>query len=103
VTLRPALAVALAVALTVLVIGCGSETGTQEAGTDASPSLVATDTSTSEVSADPVDTVPQATSPQVKTLDPSGVGTELDAMAKELDLLDMPSDADFSEAEGALY
>jgi hypothetical protein len=36
-------------------------------------------------------------------LDPSSVGTELDAMEKELDQMDMPSDADFSDAEGALY
>jgi hypothetical protein len=55
------------------------------------------------VTADPPDAVPQATSPQVRTLDPSSVGTELDAMEKELDQMDMPSDADFSDAEGALY
>jgi hypothetical protein len=102
VTLRPALALTLAVALTTLGIGCGGDTAIQEVGTGPPSSLLATEAS-SGVSPDPVDAVPQATSPQVKALDPSGIGTELDAMAKELDRMDMPSDADFSDAEGALY
>jgi hypothetical protein len=103
VTLRAAPALALAVLLVALVVGCSAETATWQVETAGSSSTAATEATLPGVTADPPDAVPQATSPQVRTLDPSSVGTELDAMEKELDQMDMPSDADFSDAEGALY
>jgi hypothetical protein len=102
VTLRPFLAIVLAAALAVTVGGCaGDTTGLTE--TVGLTSVSTTDAPPAGLTTDDVDAVPQATSPQVKALDPGGVGTELDAMEKELDQMDMPSDADFSDAEGALY
>jgi hypothetical protein len=103
VTLRAASALALAILLVALVVGCGAETVTQQVETAGPPSITETAVSSPGVTATPPDIVPQATSPELKALDPSGVGTELGAMEKELDQMDMPSDADFSDAEGALY
>ena len=48
-----------------------------------------------------VDPPPTGTS-DTAGLDRAGLDTELDAMERELDSMDMPSDADFSDAEGAL-
>jgi uncharacterized lipoprotein len=102
VSLRLSISVAVAVALVAGLAGCSATTPLR-VQTAWPSSTGAIEASSSEVPTDTPDTVPQATSPQVKALDPSGVGVELDAMEKELDQLDMPSDSDFSDAEGALY
>jgi hypothetical protein len=101
VSLRLPIAVAVAVALVAGLAGCGTTTPLR-VQTEWPSSTGAIEASSFGVPTDSPDTVPQATSPQVKALGP-GVGAELDAMEKELDQLDMPSDADFSDAEGALY
>lgn len=47
--------------------------------------------------------IPPSATAGTEGLNQSGLDRELDAMERELDQLDMPSDADFGGAEDALY
>jgi hypothetical protein len=63
------------------------------------PSVAVTEAASPDASGEAAD----ETTPAAGSVDALGVGAELDAMEKELDQMDMPSDIDFSDAEGALY
>lgn len=87
--------IALIVLLAAASTGCGREATVTEPSVDSS--------STVEATVQPSAEIPPSATQGASGLDVNGVDTELGAMEKELDSLDMPSDADFNDAEGALY
>jgi multidrug efflux pump subunit AcrA (membrane-fusion protein) len=99
VTVRASLSLALGIVLIAAALGCGDESPALLTGVATPPSVV----TTMPTSADPTGDVPGASVSVPPGVDASGVGAELDAMEKELDQMDMPSDGDFTNAEGALY
>jgi hypothetical protein len=100
VILRVSLAVLLATTLTAATFGCGGQSSTVSSGT---PSVAVTEAASPDASGEAADETTPAAGSAAGSVDALGVGAELDAMEKELDQMDMPSDIDFSDAEGALY
>jgi hypothetical protein len=99
VTVRALILIALGIVLIAAAFGCGDESPAVLSGVPTPSSAV----TSMPASADPTGDVPTAPASVPPGVDARGVGAELDAMEKELDQMDMPSDADFTDAEGALY
>jgi hypothetical protein len=95
---RAAAALLLATLLGTAVAGCGPESSVTGSATETTASI-----ETTQPADDAATDIPPSATSGGSGLNASGVDTELNAMEKELDSLDMPSDADFSNAEGALY
>lgn len=94
-TRRFAAALLLSALLGIALCGCGPEPRATEPA-ERQPA-------TSSESATDVPDIPPSATPRASGLDAAGVDVELDAMERELDSMEMPSDADFTDAEGALY